>query len=486
MAVSDDRGVNLRVLQFIPDCDDIAPIDRISENIRQRHRHFRDLIHIIENRHISYAGQRVVQKMRIDLVAVGEDLHLLPPDLLFVEEDLSLPDLPDHFLVLIEHMVKALRDYAYIVLSPDRKAVVRMRDGVVNKLCDFVDRRRHMIIGVKDQDPQKYDRHHVQRPHCPLQALLQSPVLRGRNGKFYLDPPLPVAAADDDVRILFQLCHRRLVPYIPRLYKRELRYVSVTEKNSRRITAEYIAQRPVQRPVVKSKNAHSDRRIAPGRPVIDRIIVIIIEPVLWISVSFRIEIIVRTHIDLFRQKVKVPAEAGRLPQVPVINRKRYDLSFFEMHSLIALLHPVQNNLSRLIRQDFLLRYLILTGHVFQKIFQRKPAKHRRLIAQFLLIKTERVTGLFEQAFAQGLRTGPLHFCYIFLCNYDRCHEHNDDQADDTCQLHQDTALKLSNVFFHIFLSPAGLVRINSLLNSPLPDIERQKHPAFRKSLLIEL
>ena len=77
MAVSDDRGVDLCVLQFIPDRNDIAPVDRISEDIRKRHRHFRDLVHIVENRHVPYAGQCVVQKMRIDLIAVSEDLRLL-------------------------------------------------------------------------------------------------------------------------------------------------------------------------------------------------------------------------------------------------------------------------------------------------------------------------------------------------------------------------------------------------------------------------
>ena len=119
-----------------------------------------------------------------------------------------------------------------------------------------------------------------------------------------------------------------------------------------------------------------------------------------------------------------------------------------MHSLITFLHPVKDLFSLFISQDFLGRDTLLTGQIFQKVFHRKPAEHRSLIAQFLLIKSERVAGLFEQTAAQGFRTAPLHFCYIILCNYNRCHEHDDDQTDDAGQLHQNTALELSYNLLH--------------------------------------
>ena len=251
--------------------------------------------------------------MRIDLIAVGKDLHLLALDLFFIQTDLALFDLLYHLLVLIEHMVETLCHHSDVIFSLDLETVIRMFDRVVDKSRDPVERSRHVVVGVKDQDVQQYDREKIQRPDRFSDALLKSPVLRDRRGYPYFDASLPVALPYNEVPVVPQLPDRVCAAGNSRRYERQFGDVSVAQKNGRRRVADDIAERSVQSPVVHPEHAHSDGTLIVRHSLEDRIIIVVIKIVVPAVDPHGVEIILRAQVFLVRRKVKILTEHRRFP-----------------------------------------------------------------------------------------------------------------------------------------------------------------------------
>ena len=89
--------------------------------------------------------------MRIDLVPIRKHLHTLPRKFHFIEHNLTLSNLVNMPLVIVQKAIQALRHRPDIIHTLHLKTRRRALHNMFNEILDFMNRARQTNIGKQKQ-----------------------------------------------------------------------------------------------------------------------------------------------------------------------------------------------------------------------------------------------------------------------------------------------------------------------------------------------